>query len=280
MLLKVLDGIVDYTKKLPFLIKAVAKEFKRCGSWEQLLTNAPSIVAHAEYRLLVDDESTITQAPSFDAICEELFLAAAVAESNRLPGFTAPWPALKHQLRRYLYCVGADKILHDRPILNMRDSETSPDYSAYLENLLGDLAPTVVRQKWYGFFQWFTITVRRICELKPVWCAPDRLIEGFISKVNCVDLLRNARPGTFILRFSDKNPGDLAVAVLTDDNVVSHHLIQYVSTTEGKGWEISIEKSKKHIYPCLADLMQDCDNLVKPLGCSTKDLFTLYAPRI
>ena len=67
-----------------------------------------------------------------------------------------------------------------------------------------------------------------------------RLIHGFISREGVDEALRNHSTGTFLLRFSERQPGFLAVAYKVDDSTqdleraIRHYLIKPEDTAGAK----------------------------------------------
>lgn len=63
-----------------------------------------------------------------------------------------------------------------------------------------------LRRPQHTFYAWFHEATKLVrLHLRKEW--KDGLIEGFISKDNATKMLKKAKTGTFLLRFSDSMPG-------------------------------------------------------------------------
>ena len=65
----------------------------------------------------------------------------------------------------------------------------------------------------FTFWQWFdsvmTLMKNKLCVNH--W--NDRAVVGFIDRVECEQILKNQRAGTFLMRFSDSEMGALSVKI-------------------------------------------------------------------
>eukprot|EP00456_Euglypha_rotunda_P092647 TRINITY_DN9763_c0_g1_i9.p1 TRINITY_DN9763_c0_g1~~TRINITY_DN9763_c0_g1_i9.p1 ORF type:complete len:614 (+),score=88.17 TRINITY_DN9763_c0_g1_i9:146-1843(+) len=72
----------------------------------------------------------------------------------------------------------------------------------------------ITKGSFFAFWPWMKASIATVALIRSEWCKDNpRLIRGFISKETAVSLLteENSQPGTFILRFSDSSPGQIAV---------------------------------------------------------------------
>jgi hypothetical protein len=110
----------------------------------------------------------------------------------------------------------------------------------------------------YGkFWPWFTQLTRTIFRLRPEWCQDrPRLIYGLISRGRADVMLKTSPPGTFMLRFSENNPGHLAIAHVDDSKEVVHTLVGI----QQDGFTLPTPAGI-YTFPSLADVILSC----KPL---------------
>eukprot|EP01119_Soliformovum_irregulare_P022311 TRINITY_DN7615_c0_g1_i1.p1 TRINITY_DN7615_c0_g1~~TRINITY_DN7615_c0_g1_i1.p1 ORF type:complete len:589 (+),score=152.54 TRINITY_DN7615_c0_g1_i1:64-1830(+) len=87
----------------------------------------------------------------------------------------------------------------------------------------------LTRDEVKAFWSWFgsvLTTLRFKRHIKVLWL--KGLIYGMIAKSDCHKILKDEDSGTFLLRFSDSNPGSFAVAYCTDDpsQKIKHYLVK------------------------------------------------------
>ncbi|XP_055315898.1 signal transducer and transcription activator-like [Sitodiplosis mosellana] len=106
----------------------------------------------------------------------------------------------------------------------------------------------------FTFFAWFHDVTKLVrLYLREEWGAG--LIEGFISKDEAWEKLRNCAPGTFLLRFSDSQLGAISVASVKNDPSgfpVPDHMDPYVDSDFEQ-----IRKSKPTRKLTIGDLLKD-----------------------
>jgi len=54
----------------------------------------------------------------------------------------------------------------------------------------------------------------------------DRTIHGFISKQKAIQQLATCSPGTFLLRFSHTNPGNLVISLVSEEGKIQDKILQ------------------------------------------------------
>jgi len=107
------------------------------------------------------------------------------------------------------------------------------DNDSYLvEN--GDGA-SITKAEFTRFWEWFGVVLQKIRYQKflyQLWSTG--LVYGFIGKEQAEALLASAEMGTFLLRWSERSAGSIAVAYKQSVNSVRHYLIQNKDTV-GQG---------------------------------------------
>jgi hypothetical protein len=136
--------------------------------------------------------------------------------------------------------TGWDQIVNEIQVMFLRATrqEISP-----IKRLLSLKDIKYIRLKWFDntvnriitenlprkiqlFWNWFGQVVHTIRYNKIVldfWC--NEYIWGFISKSDANGLLKEKEKGTFIVRFSESNPGKLAIAVKDEEGEEIKHII-------------------------------------------------------
>jgi len=84
----------------------------------------------------------------------------------------------------------------------------------------------------------------------------NRLIYGLLSRDDATLNLKGKAVGTFLLRFSDSNPGCIAVAFVDDNKQVAHALIR----PEQQGFRILLADGDK-LYSSFPELIMKCRKL-------------------
>jgi len=95
---------------------------------------------------------------------------------------------------------------------------------------------TIITQKDFdNFWNWFGPVLQKIryCKfLLPMW--NQGLVWGIIDKPEAEKQLKNFGAGTFLLRFSERQPGALAIAYKQSKQQCRHYLVKNTDTT-GQG---------------------------------------------
>lgn len=114
----------------------------------------------------------------------------------------------------------------------------------------------------HTFWEWFYVTMRFCAQwLKNMWEAGNIII-GFISRVQAEDTLRGYPVGTFLLRFSDGEPGGITIAYVGEDGEVLH-----IQPFSGKTFETH----------SLSDCVNDLAELVVLYPNTPKSVFSKYS---
>eukprot|EP01130_Rhizamoeba_saxonica_P016099 TRINITY_DN7364_c0_g1_i1.p1 TRINITY_DN7364_c0_g1~~TRINITY_DN7364_c0_g1_i1.p1 ORF type:complete len:621 (+),score=136.55 TRINITY_DN7364_c0_g1_i1:165-1865(+) len=118
----------------------------------------------------------------------------------------------------------------------------------YLRKSIGRVGSKTVNQTEFSlFWDWFGPVVKSLRSspyLKEMW--KKRLVWGMIDKETCINLLTNLPIGSFIIRFSKREPGNLAIAykVTPGTDGVRHFLV------------------RKPRYPNILDYLQQNQNIL------------------
>eukprot|EP00455_Lapot_gusevi_P051606 TRINITY_DN7732_c0_g1_i1.p1 TRINITY_DN7732_c0_g1~~TRINITY_DN7732_c0_g1_i1.p1 ORF type:complete len:223 (+),score=38.88 TRINITY_DN7732_c0_g1_i1:157-825(+) len=162
------------------------------------------------------------------------------------------WRELDHAL--YRYYTGVTQC-YDRPLV-----DTDLQYiRSQVENLGGLPAgnPDVPLSAFARFWFWFEEAVRCARATARLWGNPRQiLIHGFLSRSRAVQLLQDQPVGTFLVRFSDSQPGKFGVAYV--DRGVEHVLVT-VSPKHGFGIQVS---DGERWYQTLDELILKCHKFV------------------
>lgn len=88
---------------------------------------------------------------------------------------------------------------------------------------------------------------------------------GFMSKLEAEDRLRNEKPGTFLVRFSNNSPNNFVISKLSSDKTFKHMLVRH---DPGKGFLFNETK-----YVTFEELLVDCKKKFNLLRASTNSIF-------
>eukprot|EP01094_Clydonella_sp_ATCC50884_P001611 TRINITY_DN1121_c0_g2_i2.p1 TRINITY_DN1121_c0_g2~~TRINITY_DN1121_c0_g2_i2.p1 ORF type:complete len:530 (+),score=195.36 TRINITY_DN1121_c0_g2_i2:363-1952(+) len=87
----------------------------------------------------------------------------------------------------------------------------------------------VTPNQYDAFWNWFGKTFQKVRyqrHVLPLWIAGH--IHGFVSREQATDLLAREHAGTFLVRFSERNPGLFALAYSTDEGGAEQHVRHYL----------------------------------------------------
>ena len=134
----------------------------------------------------------------------------------------------------------------------------------YLSKLLFKNHPIITKEAFEGFWEWFKLACRRIRFQKhfhSLWM--EGLILGFISREETEKLLSFEKVGTFIIRFSETNPGSIVLSYVKVEGKIGHYLLAYGPKNEQKQknlcdvlqtktfWAQKMDNPKKHLRSVL-----------------------------
>jgi len=132
------------------------------------------------------------------------------------------WPQFVNTLQRhFLIATRQDMVRPKRPL-------SLYDFQYINSQFFGNR--TVIHQKDFdNFWSWFGRSMqtlryqRHICAL---W--QTGVIYGFITRDDVNSALNNQEPGTFIVRFSERNPGQFGIAYCSTEHPIriKHYLVQ------------------------------------------------------
>jgi hypothetical protein len=92
---------------------------------------------------------------------------------------------------------------------------------------------TLNRKDFNKFWEWFGKTILAVRHQRPInklW--QNGLIYGFLNRNDVITALKNHDPGTFIVRFSDSQPGKIAIAYVSlRGEGIKHYLIKPTDIT-------------------------------------------------
>jgi hypothetical protein len=142
------------------------------------------------------------------------------------------WPYLANVLQRhFLRATRQDSIRPARAL-------STADFDFILNKIFGG-HPMISQKSYDNFWTWFGKVVqklryqRHICSL---W--QTGLIHGFLTRDQIYQALIGQPVGTFLIRFSERNPGCFAVAYKVEDadpkSQVRHYLVRPDDTAASK----------------------------------------------
>eukprot|EP00463_Aulacantha_scolymantha_P001990 TRINITY_DN2634_c0_g1_i1.p1 TRINITY_DN2634_c0_g1~~TRINITY_DN2634_c0_g1_i1.p1 ORF type:complete len:151 (-),score=37.69 TRINITY_DN2634_c0_g1_i1:26-478(-) len=73
------------------------------------------------------------------------------------------------------------------------------------------------------YWPWFQTFLQNLKLVKKHWC--EFVIQGLVGRGYSQQHLKNSRPGTFIIRFTENKKGKLAVDFVKEENGIDHSLI-------------------------------------------------------
>jgi len=113
--------------------------------------------------------------------------------------------------RRYLIATKQDRM---NPVRPLSAQDLSWLYHAkFVKNQAPGNQSTVTMRQFEDFWAWYGPMLHRIRyqrHLGPLWTRGD--ICGFVSRAEAHQVLENANPGTFLIRFSEQCAGAFAIA--------------------------------------------------------------------
>lgn len=145
----------------------------------------------------------------------------AFSEPKRLP-FVVPdsvsWNKMAHVLStKFFSATGrglSDSNLHFLATKVFHNSNLPPDYGELVVTW-NQFCKEPLLERSFTFWEWFYAIMKLTREhLRAIWM--DGLIWGFISRPETEDMLLKKLSGTFLLRFSDSEPGGVSIACVAE----------------------------------------------------------------
>jgi len=172
----------------------------------------------------------------------------------------------KLDVSRNLFCnylqkhyIESSKQSLEAPVRPLAIHEFSFLFSKKLSKNFDDPSTIITQKDFDNFWTWFGPTLQKIRYQKflhPMW--NQGLAFGIIDKSEAEKQLRDFGAGTFLLRFSERQTGSLAIAYKQSRAVCRHYIIKNTDTT-GQG------KS-------LPNFIRDSPSLLQFLRCSISDI--------
>jgi len=128
-----------------------------------------------------------------------------------------------------------------------------------------------VKKRWH----WFTTLERIVSKIGFVWWQEEpRLCQGIVSRYTSEQMLKNQLKGTFILRFSESQPGFIAVDYVHSRRGVVHTLID-ANGSRFKSFERVHDRNVEREYDTLPELIMSLSffRYVYP-NVNKQDVFT------
>ncbi|XP_064396958.1 signal transducer and activator of transcription 5B-like [Halichondria panicea] len=164
----------------------------------------------------------VTQQPQAEAT---IFWDDAFAESSREP-FQVPvsvsWPQLSEALNCYFHAqTGRGLTPQNLDYLGRKLLGISPEEDLSQKIVTRQqVCKDQMRGRSFTFWEWFYKHLDLVkTTLKREWV--EGSIQGFVQKVDAENMLRNCTPGTFLIRFSEGEPGGVSIAWVTEGDLTS-----------------------------------------------------------
>jgi len=145
-----------------------------------------------------------------------------------------PWPQFVNTLQRHFLIATKQDLVRPKRALSM--------YDFHYINTQFFGSRTVVQQKDFdNFWNWFgksMQTLRYQRHISSMWQAG--IIYGLINRDDVNAALMHQDPGTFLIRFSERNPGQLGIAYVSSEHSlnshtrIKHYLVQPNDTAAAK----------------------------------------------
>eukprot|EP00026_Physarum_polycephalum_P002638 Phypoly_transcript_02646.p1 GENE.Phypoly_transcript_02646~~Phypoly_transcript_02646.p1 ORF type:complete len:603 (+),score=111.89 Phypoly_transcript_02646:163-1971(+) len=145
-----------------------------------------------------------------------------------------PWPQFVNTLQRHFLIATKQDLVRPKRALSM--------YDFHYINTQFFGSRTVVQQKDFdNFWNWFgksMQTLRYQRHISSMWQAG--IIYGLINRDDVNSALLHQDPGTFLIRFSERNPGQLGIAYVSSEHStnshtrIKHYLVQPNDTAAAK----------------------------------------------
>jgi len=150
---------------------------------------------------------------------------------------------------------------------------TDHDFAVIKAKIESQTYPGYVGLSEFGtFWPWLHSFIACVQKIREHWVATDPIqVQGLISRQVTNEMLRGKPIGTFVLRFSENNPGCLAVGFVDTDNTAQHVLIN----THQRGFTIFLTDGDM-TYETLPELIMKCRRLL--YLSPTHDKTTVFSP--
>eukprot|EP01129_Flabellula_baltica_P009600 TRINITY_DN3946_c0_g1_i1.p1 TRINITY_DN3946_c0_g1~~TRINITY_DN3946_c0_g1_i1.p1 ORF type:complete len:652 (-),score=115.19 TRINITY_DN3946_c0_g1_i1:61-2016(-) len=153
------------------------------------------------------------------------------------------------------YYLEATKQKPEQPERILTYHEFSFFFSSKLEKPFYDPNATITQKEFDTFWGWFGTTLRELRFNKLLLAMWNQgLVCGMISKQEAQDRLQNYGAGTFLIRFSERQSGALAVAYKQSNSKCRHYLLKN-EDINGQGHSLPI-------------FIRDSPSLIQFLACS------------
>ncbi|KYQ99913.1 signal transducer and activator of transcription (STAT) family protein [Tieghemostelium lacteum] len=140
------------------------------------------------------------------------------------------WPQFVNTLQRhFLIATKQDPVRPKRPL-------SAFDFKYIQTHFFGN-RPIIHQQDFDKFWSWFgksMQTLRYQRHISSLW--QEGIIYGYMGRQEVNDALSNQDPGTFIIRFSERNPGQFGIAYIGVELPlrIKHYLVQPNDTAAAK----------------------------------------------
>jgi len=157
-----------------------------------------------------------------------------------------PWPLFANVLQHHFIRATRQDAVRPTRWLSNTDLE-------YIHEKFFNFLPMIPSKSYDNFWSWFGKTVKKLRyqrHILPLW--QTGLIHGFLSREAVQEILRQQEAGTFLIRFSESNPGEFAVAYRIDeggpDDRIRHYLIRPDIDTPGNKKTIPDFINEQHAF--------------------------------
>eukprot|EP01125_Pyxidicula_operculata_P019847 TRINITY_DN721_c4_g2_i2.p1 TRINITY_DN721_c4_g2~~TRINITY_DN721_c4_g2_i2.p1 ORF type:complete len:724 (+),score=272.31 TRINITY_DN721_c4_g2_i2:304-2172(+) len=248
---------VNYKSKKPIENgSSKLDSFQKQAIFNNMKVNVSTRMTMVSVKFNVDvtsaDSKTVVESPTsypFIVITNESqWVEAAskviIAESFPSGQSQVPWAEFANTLQiHFLSATRQDCSMPERPLQFYEIK--------WFHQKINGCSPMITQQQSLNFLSWFGNIVRTIRFKRHIihlWCLG--LVYCFQSKEMADKALANQSVGTFLLRFSESQPGLFGVAFVTDDEVPEDRVKHYLIKSE----DIGSNKS-------LPDFLRDVESL-------------------
>jgi len=148
--------------------------------------------------------------------------AGTLLKKESFPSGQIPWPRFANTLQHHFLKATRQELSEPRRILSPYDMN-------YLHTKFFDAKDMIGQKDFDMFWEWFGKSMQKLRyqrHLGNMW--QNGLLYGFMGREDVDAALLNQDPGTFIMRFSERHAGQLAIAYTGTERPtrIKHYLVQ------------------------------------------------------